>query len=216
MKIHEYKGKDIVILYDVKRCIHAAQCVAGSKAVFNPDQKPWVNADAASPETIASIVQRCPSGALHYQADDSELAERPDASNTVVTSVDGPLYVRGNITVVTEAGQDVLSDLRVALCRCGASKNKPLCDGSHHEVAFEDPGMAPPGEGAKSEMATSGKMRVVATTNGPLHLQGQVTVKNAAKQTIFEGTEAWLCRCGGSSTKPFCDGTHERIGFKAE
>jgi len=215
MSLHEYKGKNITVLYDAKRCIHAQECVHGAPAVFNANLKPWVNPDNAGAGTIAVVIQRCPTGALHYQAADPKLAERPDPSNTVTTTPHGPLHARGSLNVVSEAGEAILSDTRMALCRCGASKNKPFCDNSHFAVAFEDPGTAAPGENAAAEMATSGKLNVVPTANGPLHLQGQVTVRNAAGQVIFEGTETWLCRCGHSASKPFCDGSHERIGFRS-
>jgi len=216
MELHEYKGKDITIRYDAQRCIHAKKCVHGAPAVFNPEARPWVSADSAEARSIAVVIQRCPTGALHYQAANPELAERADPSNTVTTSPEGPLYLRGNIRVVTDAGAELLSDTRMALCRCGASKNKPLCDNSHFAVAFDDPGVSLPGPDAGKEMVTSGKLQVIPTTDGPLHLQGQITIRNASNQVIFEGTEAWLCRCGASASKPFCDGSHERIGFKSQ
>ena len=215
MSHHEYKGRKISVTYDSERCIHAKECVRGAPTVFDSNSEPWVNPDNADTGTIAAVIQRCPTGALHYQAANSTLAERPDASNSAKTVPDGPLYLRGSINVVTESGEAVLSDTRMALCRCGASKNKPFCDNSHFAVAFADAGMAAPGEDAKAEMATSGKLNIVPTANGPLHLQGQITVRNAAGKIVFEGTETWLCRCGGSSSKPFCDGTHERIGFRS-
>jgi CDGSH-type Zn-finger protein/uncharacterized Fe-S cluster protein YjdI len=215
MKLHEYKGKNITVQYDAQRCIHAEECVRGLPGVFNPGAKPWVQPDHAEAQALATVIQRCPTGALHYQAVDPKLTERADPSNTVATTPDGPLYARGNINVVAESGQVLLSDMRVAFCRCGVSKNKPFCDNSHFTVAFDDPGTAAPGDNAKSEMATSGKLNVVPTANGPLHLQGQVTIRNAAQQVIFEGTETWLCRCGKSANKPYCDGSHERVGFKS-
>lgn len=215
MKLNAYKGKNIIVTYDAKRCIHAKECVHGAPDVFNVQAKPWVNPDSGEAKAIAVVVQRCPTGALHYQADDSRLNERPDPSNTVTTAPNGPLNVRGSLNVVSEAGDAILCDTRMALCRCGASKNKPLCDNSHYAVAFEDGGLSAPGESAKAEMATSGKLNLIPTANGPLHLQGQITVRNAAGQVIFEGIETWLCRCGGSASKPFCDGSHERIGFRS-
>jgi CDGSH-type Zn-finger protein len=140
----------------------------------------------------------------------------PDWSNTLTIASRGPLYLRGSFVVVAEDEKELLSDTRAALCRCGASKNKPFCDNRHLAVGFDDPGTTAPGADARKEMATSGKLRVVPTANGPLHLQGQITIRNAAHQVIFEGTETWLCRCGASGSKPFCDGSHERIGFQAE
>jgi len=216
MKIHEYKGKDITIFYDLHRCIHAAECVHGASSVFNPEAKPWITPEKAPAGEIATIIQRCPTGALHYQAADPTLAERTEPSNIVTTSPNGPLYLRGNITVITTDGREILSDSRLALCRCGASKRKPLCDNSHLDAGFADSGMAQPEEEAEKDMAAGGKLMVNPRTNGPLHLKGRVTIKNAGGTVIFEGTETWLCRCGASASKPFCDGTHKRIGFKSE
>jgi len=215
MKQHQYKGRNIMVLYDAQRCIHAKECVRGASAVFNPEAKPWVGPDNAEAKEIALVIQRCPTGALHYQFDDPKLAERADPSNSVLTSPDGPLFVRGNVSLVVDGGKKLLADTRLALCRCGASKNKPFCDNSHFAVAFHDPGNASPGESAGGEMATSGKLIVIPTANGPLHLQGQVTIRNASGQVIFEGIETYLCRCGSSANKPFCDGSHERVGFQA-
>jgi len=213
--VHQYKGKNIMVVYDSKRCIHAKECVHGAPAVFNPAAKPWVSPDNAEAKAIAAVIRRCPTGALHYVAEDSRLAEHADPSNTIKTVPDGPLYVRGNLNLVTESGEVLLSDTRIALCRCGASRNKPFCDNSHFAVPFVEPATASPGESAGSEMATSGKLNLVPTADGPLHLQGQITIRNAADEVIFEGIETWLCRCGGSANKPYCDGTHERIGFKS-
>jgi CDGSH-type Zn-finger protein/uncharacterized Fe-S cluster protein YjdI len=216
VKPHEYKGQEITITYDPKRCIHAKECVHGAPSAFNPNDKPWVHPDASPAHRTAEVIRACPTGALHYHAVDESLAEHPEASNTVTVRPDGPLHVRGNALIVTEAGEPLLSDTRVALCRCGASNNKPFCDNGHFAIAFEDPGMAQPGADAKNEMVTSGKLHLIPTANGPLHLQGQVTIRNAAHEVVFEGTEAWLCRCGASASKPFCDGSHVKIGFKSE
>jgi CDGSH-type Zn-finger protein/uncharacterized Fe-S cluster protein YjdI len=216
MTIPEYKGNAITVSYDVQRCIRARECVHGAPQVFNPDAQPWVGPDNAEGKTIAAVIKHCPTGALHYQAADASLTERADPSNTLTITSHGPSYLRGSFVVVTEDEKELLADTRAALCRCGGSRNKPFCDNSHFAVAFDDPGTAAPGVDARKEMATSGKLRVVRTANGPLHLQGQITIRNAANQVIFEGTETWLCRCGASGTKPFCDGSHQRIGFQAE
>lgn len=216
MKVQEYEGKAITVLYDAQRCIHAKECVHGAAAVFNIEAKPWVAPDNAEAKAIAAVIKRCPTGALHYRTADPTLAERSEPSNTLTIAAHGPLYLRGSFVVVADDEKELLSDTRAALCRCGGSKNKPFCDNSHFAVAFDDPGTPAPGVDARKEMATSGKLRVVRTANGPLHLQGQITIRNAAEQVIFEGTETWLCRCGASASKPFCDGSHKRIGFQAE
>jgi CDGSH-type Zn-finger protein len=57
-----------------------------------------------------------------------------------------------------------------------------------------------------------GDVTITATDNGPYHVQGSITVVGPDGSTIETEEESWLCRCGGSASKPFCDGTHNRIG----
>ena len=60
-------------------------------------------------------------------------------------------------------------------------------------------------------------MRIECRPNGPYKVPGPLTVVDptGAETTFAEGETAWLCRCGGSTSKPFCDGTHSKIGFQA-
>jgi CDGSH-type Zn-finger protein len=58
-------------------------------------------------------------------------------------------------------------------------------------------------------------MKIVCRLNGPLHVEGEVAIENANGEGIFHGDDAWLCRCGSSKTKPFCDGSHKTIGFRS-
>jgi CDGSH-type Zn-finger protein len=51
--------------------------------------------------------------------------------------------------------------------------------------------------------------------NGPLIVNGPVELKDADGKLYPVKERIALCRCGGSTTKPFCDGTHSRIGFQA-
>lgn len=57
---------------------------------------------------------------------------------------------------------------------------------------------------------------LTVTNNGPTHVQGPVTIVTEGGLTIAMTEEAWLCRCGHSSNKPFCDGTHTKIGFESD
>jgi len=50
--------------------------------------------------------------------------------------------------------------------------------------------------------------------DGPLFVRGRVRIVDADGQLIREDTRLALCRCGGSENKPFCDGSHRRIGFR--
>ena len=215
MKAHDYAGNEIIITYDLKRCIHAKKCVEGSSAAFDPNRRPWIDPDAVPAAEMAAIIHRCPTGALHYRANDRALTEKPDAANTIQTEPAGPLYVRGQIQIRKETGETVLKDVRVALCRCGASRNKPFCDNSHFAVEFDDPGKAAPTEDPLPDPG-DGPLLIIPTIDGPLHAEGSLTILNADGAVIFAGNDSWLCRCGASANKPYCDGSHERVKFLSE
>lgn len=205
----DYEGAHLTVRYDVKRCIHAERCIHGLPAVFDATRRPWIDPDAASVEAVSEVVMRCPTGALHVQR--SGWAEPIPPENTLHLEADGPLYLRGNLEVCAEDGTVLLKDTRMALCRCGASKNKPLCDGSHHEIDFRDAGL--PGEGGAVAVLDHDGLRIVPTVNGPYHVRGPVHLYSARGTRTHTFGEAWLCRCGASRNKPFCDGSHRAQGF---
>lgn len=91
------------------------------------------------------------------------------------------------------------------------SKDKPFCDGTHTRIGFKDPGILPPD--APQDTLSSGRVTIIPTPNGPFECHGPLTLRGADGRTAA-GVEMWLCRCGHSRTKPFCDGSHERVGFK--
>jgi uncharacterized Fe-S cluster protein YjdI/CDGSH-type Zn-finger protein len=142
-KIKHYDSPDITVSYDVERCIHAEDCVRSLPAVFDPQKRPWIHPNEAGAEEIAAAVERCPTGALHFTRKDGGRTEATPTANNVAIEPDGPLYVSGNVEITDQQGNVVLKDTRVALCRCGASQNKPLCDNSHVQAAFKDPGIPP-------------------------------------------------------------------------
>jgi CDGSH-type Zn-finger protein/uncharacterized Fe-S cluster protein YjdI len=213
-KIHRYEGDALTVLFDSARCIHSEECVHGLPAVFDPQHKPWVDPNAARADETAEVIQRCPTGALHYERKDGGLAEEPPAENVVTVTPDGPLCLHGRIEVTGHNVSNVLlTDTRVALCRCGASKNKPLCDGSHKEAGFHDPGVwtqegMPPPEPGQA-------LKVRSTRNGPFILDGPFHYRMGNGEEVPAVRRA-LCRCGASNKKPFCDGSHSRVGFKGE
>ncbi len=122
-KTHDYRGDRIVVRYALKRCIHAAECVRGLPAVFDPRRRPWIDAKLAGADAIAKVITRCPTGALHYERTDGGAAEIPDETNSVLPTPRGPYYLRGDLEILDAAGTVVLRDTRVALCRCGQSRN---------------------------------------------------------------------------------------------
>lgn len=128
-----YERDELAVLWDATKCIHVATCMLALPEVFDSRRRPWVDIDAADADEIARAVRLCPTGALKIEAHGDFPAEEPDDPTTIRVTRAGPLYVRGRVQVVTEDG-DVLEEHRVALCRCGASANKPFCDNSHRLV----------------------------------------------------------------------------------
>lgn len=214
-QIRKYTGEQIDVTYDAQRCIHAAECLRRLPTVFDTSKRPWVQTDQAPADQVAATVLACPSGALHYARKASGPAEPVPAHNTIRLVKNGPLYVRGDFSIVNSAGALVLQETRAALCRCGASANKPFCDNTHRTIGFQAAAtVAEPQTGI--EAMDGGNLCIETTHNGPLHITGNFIVLNDSGETIFHGTEAWFCRCGGSANKPFCDATHNKIGFVAE
>ena len=134
------------------------------------------------------------------------------ASNVGFTAPNGPFIATGELHIETLDGQK-LSQPKASFCRCGASAKKPFCDGTHRTSGFADLGEAAPT--AKIEApAAAAPLHLTMIPNGPLIAQGPLTVQNAQKQTIANNTTTAICRCGASANKPYCDGSHNRVGFK--
>jgi CDGSH-type Zn-finger protein/uncharacterized Fe-S cluster protein YjdI len=214
-KIYEYRGGKIVVTYDVERCIHARECVLGMPAVFDPDRRPWVDPDAGDADALAGVVARCPTGALHFARTDNGPAEAVPERNAIALVADGPLYASGDIEIIRPGEDPPLKDMRVAFCRCGASTNKPFCDGSHDEAGFRDPGRPEAGRTEVETAIGAGPLRVAPAANGPLVVSGPVEILGADGAPCFRREKTALCRCGSSRNKPFCDGSHKRVGFAA-
>jgi CDGSH-type Zn-finger protein/uncharacterized Fe-S cluster protein YjdI len=213
MAVKDYAAKDLIVSYDATKCIHAKECVRGAPAVFDPEARPWIQPAKGDPAEIAAVVHRCPTGALTVRHADGSPVETPDAINNLRVTPNGPLYLRGR--VVFDGGEHAsqVEYMRVALCRCGQSKNKPLCDGSHNTAGFADQGCwkGTPDDTTPGEPI--GAVNIKPVRNGPLMLQGWIEFKAADGSTFIAGEKTWLCRCGQSSNKPFCDGTHKKVGF---
>jgi uncharacterized Fe-S cluster protein YjdI len=121
--VKRYEGKRIEVTYDTARCLHAAECVRGAPAVFDTTKRPWIAPDAADAEAIATVIRRCPTGALHYALREGE-PEKPSVPTRVRFPRDGPLLLEGDLEL------DGKKETRAAICRCGRSSNQPYCDRS--------------------------------------------------------------------------------------
>jgi uncharacterized Fe-S cluster protein YjdI len=135
----KYTNGEVTIVWKPTLCIHSAICFNGLNDVFHPKELPWITPEKASTLQIIEQVKKCPSGALSYHLNrDNEVGNVEVQTETIVETVqDGPLIVYGNATVKDSKGNITKKNNSTAFCRCGASSNKPYCDGSHKKVGFE-------------------------------------------------------------------------------
>jgi CDGSH-type Zn-finger protein/uncharacterized Fe-S cluster protein YjdI len=213
-KVFKYDGAQADVHWDGRLCIHIGECGHAKNALFVGGRQPWCQPDQVSPDEVADVVGRCPTGALTYERKDGGTQEVADTENVVSVMYNGPLYVRGDVQVDGAAEDMSGVRFRAALCRCGQSKNKPFCDNSHEEAGFKDYGAV--GDSGEGFDAPGGTLEVGRAPNGPLLLNGNFTIVAASGRKAWTGKKAALCRCGHSQNKPFCDGAHKDAGFEAE
>lgn len=140
-KRRDYPGKEITVHDNRKICSHAAECVNNLSSVFKLGSRPWINPDASKMNDIIDVVRRCPSGALSYSIDGVEYRDPEEQRNPTVTVLkNGPYHITGGIELIGENIQfgEGASKEHYTLCRCGASENKPFCDGAHKSSNFND------------------------------------------------------------------------------
>lgn len=137
--VKEYTNGEVTVVWKPARCIHSEKCFHGLPAVFNPNQRPWINAEAAATETIVEQVKKCPSSALSFfMNEEGEQKEIQVETERIVEVIpNGPLMVYGNLTVKKPDGTERRDSKVTSFCRCGASGNKPFCDGTHRKIGFE-------------------------------------------------------------------------------
>jgi CDGSH-type Zn-finger protein/uncharacterized Fe-S cluster protein YjdI len=209
-KTHNYESETISVQYEVKRCIHAEECINRLRVVFDRSKRRWIEVENADVDAIAETVTHCPTGALQYTRKDGGAPEAKPAQNTIHLTVDGALYVRGDVHIGDA------TYYRVALCRCGQSKNKPFCDNCHKDISFETDGLVDESHRELKDFTGDGALKITPEKNGPYWVQGDFEIVDANGEVVYRGSENWLCRCGGSSNKPFCDDTHKKNGFQAD
>ena len=210
MAMETVRGTQAVVQFDGERCIHSRHCVLDRPDVFVPNVPgEWIHPDRATPEQLLELAHNCPSGAIRCtRADGSDLESAPPV-NTVRVRENGPLAFRAALTI---DGQQV--GHRATLCRCGASAHKPYCDGSHTSSGFTASG-EPVVTESTALAQRNGTVSVAPKRDGPLHVSGNLEVIAGSGKTLNRLTECWLCRCGHSLNKPYCDGTHKRVGFRS-
>jgi len=208
--IERVDGRSLNLSFEARRCIHARFCVTGAPTVFLANvQGPWIHPDTIDVERLAAIAQECPSGAIQYRRKDGRPDEAAPPVNLAAIREAGPYAVRGDLRLDgTPIGY------RATLCRCGASNNKPYCDGSHHAIHFAASGEPESGRTAMLPVR-DGELAIDPLLDGPLLVRGNLEITSGTGRVVSRVTTARLCRCGGSANKPFCDGTHAKIGFRS-
>jgi uncharacterized Fe-S cluster protein YjdI len=135
----QYTNGEITIVWKPDACIHSTLCWRGMIDVFNPKKRPWIDMEGADSEAVIAQVEKCPSGALSWfrNSDKEAQPETTDVETIVEATLNGPLMVYGNIKVKDSEGNETVKHKVTAFCRCGASGNKPYCDGSHSKIDFK-------------------------------------------------------------------------------
>ena len=205
------RGTSLTVLFDGKRCIHSRHCVLDAPGVFLANTPgDWIVPDATTVETLVGVAHACPSGAIRYERHDGGAEEAAPPVNVARIRENGPLAVHASLEIEGHGAM-----FRATLCRCGASNNKPFCDGSHAAAGFTATGEPVSGKTDPLDLR-AGALVVTPTKDGPLKVRGNLEVCAGTGRVVARLTQAALCRCGGSQNKPFCDGTHARNGFTAD
>ena len=125
---------------------------------------------------------------------------------------DGPLGVEELETLTGTNGEKLEIKSRIALCRCGASENKPFCDGAHKKIGFE----SKIEKSEHDEEKGIGIYEIKVYANGPYEVSGDIELNIDDEMGLSNDNPYYLCRCGASENKPFCDGSHKKINFSDE
>ena len=140
----------------------------------------------------------------------SEVEQNP--KNRIVVKPDGPLVFEGNLVLKDANGEVLSTDSPLYLCRCGKSKKKPYCDGTHKRSGFHDPAVFND-ERAEGLDSLRGLLTITVKPNAMYAIQGPVSIQSEDGKSVTTRSRAALCRCGESENKPFCDVMHRKCGF---
>ena len=135
----KYTNGEITVVWKPDLCIHATNCFTELPKVFIPYERPWIRMNAATTDKIIATVNSCPTDALtfYYNENDSDgkkKEEKPSAEISIVKN--GPFLVKGSFKIVDVDGNEIVTESTASLCRCGKTKNRPFCDGSHLQCDF--------------------------------------------------------------------------------
>ncbi len=130
-----YEGPGIVMTDDKTLCYHAGFCVREHAQAWSLVEQAE---DTEARALLVDMIEKCPSGRLEYFEPPDETPVEQTLEQEIGIVDNGPLWVQGGIPVQGSDGETYEVRNRVTLCRCGASNNKPFCDGEHSKIGFED------------------------------------------------------------------------------
>ncbi len=210
MSIETHKTKQGNLYFDGEKCIHSRNCVLNRPDVFVPDVKgEWIHPENASSCGLRAIADNCPSGAIRYE--ETGHVQRKPLVNTLHIRENGPYALNADL----QLGEEPCVSQKMTLCRCGASKNKPYCDGSHVDIDFVATGEVTVVVSSVPESQT-GVVIVNPLKDGPVQVDGNLEICAGTGHTVNRVQQVYLCRCGHSNNKPYCDGAHSKAGFTTE
>ncbi|NOR73352.1 MAG: iron-binding protein [Mariprofundaceae bacterium] len=210
MSIEVHETDEGTLYFDGKKCIHSRNCVLNRPDVFVPNvEGEWIHPERANSDELHGLAENCPSGAIQFV--EHGQPRRKPLVNTLHIRENGPYALKADIHMDGEKEPQT----RLTLCRCGASKNRPYCDGSHSDIGFTATG-EPPLQDSGILEKRDGPVTVSAIRDGPLKVEGNLEICTGTGHTINRTQQTFLCRCGASNNKPYCDGSHLQAGFTTD
>ena len=139
----KYTNGEVTVVWKPDTCIHSRICWTELREVFDPTKRPWINMQGSNTEKIIEQVRKCPSGALSYFMNTEAAAQQPDIVSeaaeimNIQIKPNGPILINTDCHITHSDGKTEIKKGVTALCRCGASANKPYCDGTHRTIDFK-------------------------------------------------------------------------------
>ena len=205
-----YKTESGTLFFDGKKCIHSRNCVLNRPDVFVPNVAgEWIHPERANSAELHELANNCPSGAIRFEETDKVVTQ--PLVNVLWVRENGPYALKADFSI---DGVASLSK-QATLCRCGYSKNKPYCDGSHSDEGFIATGEVSLVESDPLD-SRNGVITVTPLKDGPLAITGNLEICAGTGHTVNRIQKTHLCRCGSSKNKPYCDGSHKAAGFSSD
>ena len=135
-QVDDYVGKGVTIHDNRGVCSHVGYCTDNLPSVFLIGKEPWIDPNGAPVADVIRVIRMCPSGALSYSVDGVK-HDTIDREPGVSLRKDGPYNVVGEVELEDYDKSGPHSKEHYTLCRCGGSKNKPFCDGTHWYNKFK-------------------------------------------------------------------------------